>query len=54
MRLREEVRIGVLHPKKAKVQLAHTIIAGFHGEDAARKADEFDPVYSKRQLPPDT
>jgi tyrosyl-tRNA synthetase len=52
VRLREEVRTGVLHPKKAKVQLAHTIVAGFHGEDAAKKAaDEFDLVYSKRQLP---
>ena len=52
VRLREEVRTGVLHPKKAKVQLAHTIVAGFHGEDAARKAaNEFDLVYSKRQAP---
>jgi tyrosyl-tRNA synthetase len=52
VRLREEVRTGVLHPKKAKVQLAHTIVAGFHGEDAAKKAaDEFDLVYSKRELP---
>jgi tyrosyl-tRNA synthetase len=52
VRLREEVRTGVLHPKKAKVQLAHTIVAGFHGEDAAKKAaDEFDLVYSKRQSP---
>jgi tyrosyl-tRNA synthetase len=52
VRLREEVRAGVLHPKKAKVQLAHTIVAGFHGENAAKKAaDEFDLVYSKRQLP---
>src|ERR1700733_934220 len=38
VRLREEVRTGVLHPKKAKMELAHTVIAGFHGEDAARKA----------------
>src|SRR5271165_4292097 len=52
VRLREEVRTGVLHPKKAKVQLAHTIVAGFYGEDAARKAaDEFDLVFSKRQSP---
>ena len=52
VRLREEVRIGVLHPKKAKVQLAHTIVAGFHGEEAAKKAaDEFDRIYSKRELP---
>lgn len=51
VRLKEEVRTGVLHPKKAKVQLAHTIVAEFHGEDAARKAaEEFDLVYSKRQV----
>jgi tyrosyl-tRNA synthetase len=52
VRLREEVRTGVLHPKKAKVQLAHTIVAGFHGEEAAKKAaHEFDLVYSRRELP---
>jgi tyrosyl-tRNA synthetase len=52
VRLREEVRTGVLHPKKAKVQLAHTIVAGFHGEDAAKKAaDEFERVFSERQAP---
>jgi tyrosyl-tRNA synthetase len=52
VRMREEVRTGVLHPKKAKTQLAHVIVAQFHGEDAARKAgDEWDLIYSKRQLP---
>ena len=52
VRLKEEVRTGVLHPKKAKMQLAHAIVAEFHSEDAARKAaEEFDLVYSKRQLP---
>jgi tyrosyl-tRNA synthetase len=52
VRLREEVRSGVLHPKKAKVQLAHTIVAGFHGEEAARKAaEEFERVFSGRQVP---
>jgi tyrosyl-tRNA synthetase len=52
VRLREEVRTGVLHPKEAKMQLAHTIVAGFHGEDAARKAkDEFQRVFSERKLP---
>jgi tyrosyl-tRNA synthetase len=51
VRVKEEVRTGVLHPKKAKVQLAHTIVAEFHGEDAAKKAaGEFDLVYSKRQV----
>jgi tyrosyl-tRNA synthetase len=52
VRLKEEVRTGVLHPMDAKMQLAHNIIAGFHGEEAARSASEyFDRVYSKRQLP---
>jgi tyrosyl-tRNA synthetase len=52
VRLREEVRTGVLHPKKAKMELAHVIVTQFHGEDAARKAaDEWDLIYSKRQLP---
>jgi len=52
VRLREEVRTGVMHPKKAKMELAHNIVAGFHGEDAARKAgEEFDRVFSGRQAP---
>ena len=52
VRLREEVRTGVLHPMEAKMQLAHTIIAGFHGEEAARKAgEEFERVYGKREAP---
>ncbi|MFZ0880389.1 MAG: tyrosine--tRNA ligase [Candidatus Acidiferrales bacterium] len=52
VRLKEEVRIGVLHPIDAKMQLAHNIIAGFHGEDAAKKAaDEFRRVFRERQAP---
>ncbi|MFY9751126.1 MAG: tyrosine--tRNA ligase [Candidatus Acidiferrales bacterium] len=51
-RLKEEVRTGVLHPMDAKMQLAHTIIEGFHGEEAARKArDEFQRVFRERQAP---
>src|SRR5271167_1605846 len=47
--LREEVRTGVLHPMEAKMQLAHAIIAGFHGEDAAKKAaEEFQRVFRER------
>ena len=38
VRLKEEVRTGVLHPMEAKMQLAHTIVAGFHGEEAGKKA----------------
>jgi len=53
-RLREEVRTGVLHPMTAKTQLAHTIVAGFHGEAAAKKAsEEFRRVYSNREAPAD-
>ena len=52
VRMREEVRTGALHPKKAKTELAHVIVAQFHGEEAAKKAgEEWDLIYSKRQLP---
>jgi tyrosyl-tRNA synthetase len=52
LRLREEVRTGVLHPMDAKMQLAHAIITGFHGEDAAKKAsDEFRRVFRERKAP---
>jgi tyrosyl-tRNA synthetase len=52
VRLKEEVRTGALHPMDAKMQLAHYIIAGFHGEDAARKAsDEFRRVFREREAP---
>jgi tyrosyl-tRNA synthetase len=54
VRLREEVRIGVLHPMDAKMQLAHTIIAGFHGEESAKKAaEEFRLVFRDRKAPTD-
>ncbi|HEY6904387.1 MAG TPA: tyrosine--tRNA ligase [Candidatus Acidoferrales bacterium] len=52
VRLREEVRTGVLHPMDAKMQLAHTVIAGFHGEEAAKRASiEFRRVFRERQAP---
>jgi tyrosyl-tRNA synthetase len=52
VRLREEVGTGVLHPMDAKMQLAHNIIAGFHGEEAAKKAaEEFRRVFRERQAP---
>jgi tyrosyl-tRNA synthetase len=54
VRLREEVKMGVLHPMDAKMQMAHTIIASFHGEAAARDAaDEFRLVYRDRKAPTD-
>jgi tyrosyl-tRNA synthetase len=52
VRLREEVHMGVLHPIDAKMQLAHTVVAEYHGEDAARKAgEEFRLVFRDRQAP---
>ncbi len=52
LRLREEVRTGVLHPKKAKMELAHNVVTGFHGEEAAKKAgQEWDRIFSKREAP---
>lgn len=54
VRLKEEVHTGVLHPMDAKMQLAHTIIASFHGDEAARSArDEFQRIFRDRQAPED-
>jgi tyrosyl-tRNA synthetase len=54
VRLRNEVSTGVLHPMDAKMQMAHAIIAGFHGEDAAKEAgEEFRLVYRDRKAPTD-
>ena len=38
--MQTDVAGGVLHPMEAKKRLARTIVAGFHSEEAARKADE--------------
>jgi tyrosyl-tRNA synthetase len=38
--MQAEVAAGKLHPMEAKKNLARTITAGFHGEDAAKSADE--------------
>jgi tyrosyl-tRNA synthetase len=50
--LKQEVSSGALHPMDAKMRLAQEVIAGFHGEDAARKAAEnFQRVFRDRQAP---
>src|SRR5256712_4694984 len=50
--LKQEVAGGKLHPMDAKIRLAQEVIAGFHGEDAARKAAEnFQRVFRDRQAP---
>jgi tyrosyl-tRNA synthetase len=39
-KMRADVQSGALHPMEAKKRLAHTIVAGFSSEDAAREAAE--------------
>jgi tyrosyl-tRNA synthetase len=52
VRLQGEVKDGIVHPMDAKMQLAHIIVASFHGEDAARKAaEEFRRVFREHQAP---
>jgi tyrosyl-tRNA synthetase len=50
--LKREVASGATHPMDVKMRLAQEVIAGFHGEDAARKAAEnFQRVFRDRQAP---
>lgn len=52
--LREWVRRGQLHPKKAKEGLAMRIVADLHGDQAARVAGErFRQVFEERETPED-
>jgi tyrosyl-tRNA synthetase len=50
--LKREVASGAAHPMNVKMRLAEEVIAGFHGEEAARKAAEnFQRVFRDRQAP---
>jgi tyrosyl-tRNA synthetase len=50
--LKKEVASGAVHPMDVKMRLAEEVIAGFHGEPAARKAAEnFQRVFRDRQAP---
>jgi tyrosyl-tRNA synthetase len=50
--LKKEVASGAAHPMDVKMRLAEEVIAGFHGEEAARKAAEnFQRVFRDRQPP---
>ena len=45
---------GRIHPRDAKMQLAHEIVSIFHGDEAAVRAEEhFKTVFQARALPPD-
>jgi tyrosyl-tRNA synthetase len=51
-RRRAAVAAGELHPKKVKQELARRLVAGYHGEEAARQAEaEFAKVFSAGGLP---
>lgn len=54
VKIKEEVQLGSLHPKRAKENLALEIVARYHGQDQAREAKEhFDLIFSKNELPHD-
>ena len=49
--LRERVSSGALHPKQAKVDLARTIVAGFHGTaEAEQAAQEFERRFARGEI----
>ena len=48
------MKSGELHPRDAKMLLAHTIVRLYHGEEAALEAEEeFKRVFQQRALPTD-
>jgi tyrosyl-tRNA synthetase len=52
--MKADVAAGKLHPMEVKKQLARTIVAGFHGEAAAKAADEnWARMFQDRALPAD-
>ena len=53
-RRRERVEAGELHPKAVKQDLARTLVAEFHGDEAARRAEQgFEEVFSRGGVPED-
>ncbi|MDH5678835.1 MAG: tyrosine--tRNA ligase [Nitrospinota bacterium] len=51
-KLKEGLKSGAVHPKKAKADLGREIVARFHSQEAGvEAADEFDRVFAARKLP---
>jgi tyrosyl-tRNA synthetase len=51
--LEADLQAGRMHPRDAKMLLAREIVAIFHGEAAAERAEEhFKTVFQQRDLPP--
>ncbi|GIP48069.1 tyrosine--tRNA ligase [Paenibacillus sp. J53TS2] len=52
--LREGLKSGEVHPRDAKMRLAHTLVRMYHGQEAADAAQEhFVTVFQQRALPED-
>ncbi len=50
--LRQEITRGHKHPKAAKVELAKTVVSGFHSDAAAREAEEeFNRIFAQKLTP---
>jgi tyrosyl-tRNA synthetase len=50
--IEEGLRSGRLHPRDVKRRLAREIVAVWHGQEAARRAEEeFDRVFAREELP---
>jgi tyrosyl-tRNA synthetase len=53
-KIAEGLENGTLHPRDAKMRLAREIVGIYHGEDAAKHAEEeFKRVFQQRDLPED-
>jgi len=49
-----DLKSSRLHPRDAKMHLAHEIVSIFHGDEAAMQAEEhFKTVFQQHELPPD-
>ncbi len=53
--LEADIASGVVHPMRAKADMAKQVTALYHGQEAAEEAEaEFDRVFSARQAPSET
>lgn len=51
-KIKRDTQSGVLHPKKAKVNLAKELVARFHGTKLAEEAErEFEQIFANKGLP---
>jgi len=50
--LRSGIKDETIHPKKVKQDIAHEIVARFHGSQAAKNAmEEFEKIFTRRGIP---